>query len=128
MTRLILRTGIDMLEIKRLEEVSPSIRSRFLKRVFTEAELEQSKESNPTLAGLFCVKESVAKALGCGIGPVSWQDIETLTDTEGAPTIILHGHAARLADAMSLTNWAVSITHTHEMAAASVTAVGFETE
>jgi holo-[acyl-carrier protein] synthase len=128
MPRLILRTGIDLLEIKRLEEITPSIRTRFLKRVFTAAELEQSKDSNPTLAGLFCVKESVAKALGCGIGPGSWQDIETLADLEGAPMIILHGHAARLADSLGLTTWTVSITHTHEMAAATVTAAGFESE
>lgn len=128
MPRMILRTGIDMLEIHRLEDVDPAIRSRFLRRVFTETELEQANDSNPTLAGLFCVKESVAKALGCGIGPVSWQEIETLADSEGAPSLILHGHAAHLADSLGLTTWAVSITHTHTTAAASVVAAGIETE
>ncbi len=128
MPRLILRTGIDMLEINRMEKISPSIRQRFIKRVFTDEEIKQCRDSNPSLSGLFCVKESVAKALGCGIGPVRWQDIEVLSNEEGAPGILLHGHAARLADAIGLTAWAVSITHTQEMAAASVTAIGFETE
>lgn len=128
MPRLIMRTGIDMLEISRLMNVSSSIRQRFIKRVFTEEEIIQCRDSNPSLAGLFCVKESVSKALGCGIGPISWQEIETLSDENGAPRIFLHGHAARLAEAIGLTTWAVSITHTREMAAASVTAIGFETE
>ncbi len=128
MPRLILRTGIDLLEIGRMADISTSIRQRFIQRVFTEAEIDQCQDSNPSLAGLFCVKESVAKALGCGIGPVSWQEIEILSDPNGAPKILLHGHAARLADSLGLTTWSVSITHTRGMAAASVTAIGFETE
>jgi holo-[acyl-carrier protein] synthase len=128
MPRLVLRTGIDLLDIHRLEELSPGIRVRFLKRVFTPGELERTEESIPSLAGLFCVKEAVSKALGCGIGTVSWQDIETVADAEGAPAIILHGEAARLADSLGLETWAVSITHTRDVAAASVTAIGFIVE
>ncbi len=49
MPRLILRTGIDLLEISRLEEIDPTIRDRFLKRVYTPAELENAEESYSTL-------------------------------------------------------------------------------
>jgi holo-[acyl-carrier protein] synthase len=124
MPRLILRTGIDLLEISRLEEIDPKIRERFLKRVYTPAELKYAEESYSTLAGLFCVKEAASKALGCGIGKVSWQEMETVADSQGAPTLVLHGHAAELAQSLGLSTWAVSITHTKQMAAASVTAIG----
>ncbi len=124
MPRLILRTGLDMLDFQRLEDLDPAIRQRFLKRVFTPKELELSGDSNPTLGGRFCVKEAAAKALGCGIGTVSWQDIETTNDADGAPVIVLHGKAKQMAADLGLTSWAVSITHTRTIAAASVTAIG----
>jgi holo-[acyl-carrier protein] synthase len=128
MSRLILRTGIDMLDFHRLEDLNPDIRVRFLKRVFTQKELDLSGDSFSSLAGRFCVKEAVSKALGCGIGRISWQEIETLTNSEGAPVVILHGNAARIAESLGLTTWAVSITHTRQVAAASVTAIGMNTE
>jgi holo-[acyl-carrier protein] synthase len=124
MARLVLRTGLDILDISRLEQLDPKIRQRFLQRVFTPVELGQAADSNSTLSGYFCVKEAVSKALGCGIGEIRWQDVETVTDELGAPSIVLHGHAVELADGLGLTTWAVSITHTRQMAAASVTALG----
>jgi len=122
---VVLRTGIDLLEIDRLNSLAPAIHLRFLNRVFTPGELEQANGSNPSLAGLFCVKEAVAKALGCGIGKIGWKEIETLADSQGAPRVILHGKAARLAEEIGLSIWAVSISHTKLIAAASVTAFGF---
>jgi holo-[acyl-carrier protein] synthase len=122
---IVLRTGIDLLEIDRLNSLAPAIRARFLKRVFTNRELEQAKEAIPSLAGLFCVKEAVSKALGCGIGTISWQEIEILADSRGAPYVTLSGKAAKLAEEIGLSTWTVSITHTRQVAAASVTAIGF---
>jgi holo-[acyl-carrier protein] synthase len=122
---VVLRTGIDLLDIDRLNSLAPAIRSRFLKRVFTDRELAQAKDVIASLAGLFCTKEAVSKALGCGIGAISWQEIEILADTRGAPCVTLSGKAARLAEEIGLSIWAVSITHTKQVAAASVTAIGF---
>jgi holo-[acyl-carrier protein] synthase len=124
MSRLVLRTGLDILDISRLEQLDPKIRERFLKRVFTPGELIQAADSNSTLSGYFCVKEAVAKALGQGIGDIHWQDVETVTDPLGAPSIVLHGRAVELANELGLSTWAVSISHTRQMAAASVTALG----
>lgn len=128
MSRLILRTGLDMLDFHRLEDLNPDIRTRFLIRVFTPKELELARDSVSFLAGRFCVKEAVSKALGCGIGKISWQEVETLIDSEGAPVVNLRGNAARLAASLGLTIWAVSITHTRQVAAASVTAIGMVSE
>ena len=124
MARLVLRTGLDILDISRLEQLDPKIRQRFLQRVFTPVELGQAADSNSTLSGYFCVKEAASKALGCGIGEIRWQDVETVTDEMGAPSVVLHGRAVELADELGLTTWVVSISHTRQMAAATVTAVG----
>jgi holo-[acyl-carrier-protein] synthase len=126
MARLVLRTGLDLLEISRLEQLDLKIRARFLQRVFTPDELREANGSDSTLSGYFCVKEAVSKALGCGIGEIRWQDVETVSDALGAPSIQLHGRAAELAHELGLTAWAVSITHTRQVAAASVTAMGID--
>lgn len=128
MPEVVLRTGIDLLDIDRLNSLAPAIRSRFMKRVFTDRELAQAKDAIASLAGLFCAKEAVSKALGCGIGAISWQEIEILSDTRGAPWVTLSGKAARLAEEMGLSTWSVSITHTRQVAAATVTAIGFTAE
>lgn len=113
-----LRTGIDLIEVERFRTQKPGIRERFLERVYTEAEILYSGGNDQHLAGRFAAKEAVAKALGCGIGKVSWQEIEILNDEAGAPVLHLHGKAAEQAAELGLTDWSVSITHLREYAAA----------
>jgi holo-[acyl-carrier protein] synthase len=113
-----LRTGVDVVEIERFERLNPEIKPRFLKRVFTPQELATSNGSSASLAGRFAVKEAVAKALQTGIGPVSWQDIETLEGESGEPLLALHGEAALLAEKLELHHWSISISHTNTIAVA----------
>jgi holo-[acyl-carrier protein] synthase len=119
-----LRTGIDLLEIQRIRDLNPAIRIRFLKRVFTPLELELCHNSDASLAGRFAAKEAVAKALGSGIGAVGWQTIEIGRGSNGEPELQLHGAAAELALSLGLTQWAISITHSHNYAAAIAIAMG----
>lgn len=120
----ILKTGIDLIEVERFRSQKPEIRQRFIERVYTEKEREYCGENEQHLAGRFAAKEAVTKALGCGIGEVSWQDIEILNDEFGAPMLRLHGKAAERADALGLTLWSVSITHLKEFAAAVAMGAG----
>ena len=120
----ILRTGIDLIEVSRFSGQSPEIRARFNARVFTEAELAYCKGQDQHLAGRFAAKEAVSKALGCGIGEVSWQEIEILNDELGMPVLRLHGNAALRAEQLGLKTWSVSITHIKEYAAATAAAMG----
>lgn len=113
-----LRTGIDLIEIYRLEQLDPAIRQRFLNRVFTGNELEESQGKMSTLAGRFAAKEAVAKALGCGIGPIRWQEIEITRGDQGQPVLKLHGNALRVAEEQGLMSWSISISHTREHAVA----------
>ena len=114
----ILKTGIDLIDVERFRSQKPEIRQRFIERVYTEKEREYCGENDQHLAGRFAAKEAVAKALGCGIGEISWQEIEILNDELGAPALKLHGNAAERAERLGLTVWSVSITHLKEYAAA----------
>ncbi|HVN54048.1 MAG TPA: holo-ACP synthase [Anaerolineaceae bacterium] len=123
---MLLRTGVDLIEIRRLEELSESLRPRFYRRVFTPVELEEGGASLATLAGRFAAKEAVAKALGSGIGPISWQDIEIRRGKDGQPLLNLRGNAQRLAEELCLTTWSISISHSKTHAVAFVVALGDE--
>ncbi len=118
-----LATGIDLIEINRLRNINPAIRKRFLERVFTSSELNDSGGRDASLAGRFAAKEAAAKALGCGIGAVKWQEIEVQLDAQRKPVLVLHGKALEVSIQQGWTNWSVSITHTSEYALASVTAL-----
>ena len=76
------------------------------------------------LAGRFAAKEAVAKALGSGIGDVSWKKIEILGDEQNAPKLTLYGNAETKAQELGLTNWSVSISHTQSHSVAFVVAIG----
>ena len=121
---MILRSGIDTIEISRLAEIKPAIRERFILRVFTAKERHQARDRNDVLSGLFAAKEAVSKALGTGIGYVSWQDIEILHLPTGQPTVLLHGNGQIVAEKLGLTNWSVSISHDRNKAIALAVAAG----
>lgn len=120
---MILRTGVDLIEIDRLETLNPAIRARFLRRVYTEKELEDSGMVWASLAGRFAAKEAVAKALGCGIGPVGWKEIEVLRGPQGEPMLELHGAAQQMASQLKLDTWSISISHTRTHAVAVAVAL-----
>ena len=119
-----LKTGIDLIEVERFRVQKPELRQRFIDRVYTEKEKAYCGDNDQHLAGRFAAKEAVAKALGCGIGEVSWQEIEILNDELGAPVLHLHGKAAERAETLGLSVWSVSITHLKEYAAATAAALG----
>lgn len=121
---MILRSGIDTIEISRLDEIAPAIRRRFIRRVYTPREIAQSREHTEALSGLFAAKEAVAKTLGTGIGYVRWQDIEILHQPTGQPYVVLHGNASLVANQQGLKTWTVSISHDRNKAIAMAVAVG----
>jgi holo-[acyl-carrier protein] synthase len=121
---MILRTGVDLIEISRIEEVINRHGKRYLERIYTPAELEQCGRSTESLAGRFAAKEAVVKALGSGIGDVTWQEIEILGNEQNAPTLALSGAAEEMALALGLKTWSVSISHSLSHAIALAVALG----
>ena len=119
-----LATGVDLIEIARIEEVISRHGKHYLERIYTLAELEQCGKRAESLAGRFAAKEAAAKALGCGIGDVSWQEIEVLGDEQNAPVLTLHGIAGQKAKELGLQIWSVSISHSQSHSVAFVVALG----
>ena len=111
-------SGVDLVEVARLRDKS----DRFMQRVYTLSERERAL-STETLAGIWACKEAVAKALGTGIGPVSFQEIEVLKNEHDAPILKLHGSAETLAAEQNLTGWSISISHTKTHAVAHAIAL-----
>lgn len=129
-----LSSGIDLIEIDRIQKALERHGERFLKRVFTDAELAPLRTKNiktaqprviaAELAARFAAKEACSKALGTGIGPVSWKDMEIVNEHSGKPTLRLSGRAAQIANFLGYTTWSVSLTYSQDMAAAVVVCVG----
>lgn len=119
-----LTTGVDLIEIARVEAVIARHGKHYLERIYTAAELEYCGKRAESLAGRFAAKEAVAKALGSGIGDVTWKEIEVLGDEQNAPTLTLHGAAEQKAKARGLTIWSVSISHSQSHSVAFVVAIG----
>ena len=119
-----LATGVDLIEISRIEEVIKRHGKHYLERIYTPAELEQCGKRTESLAGRFAAKEAVAKALGCGIGDVNWKEIEVLGDEQNAPILTLYGAAKQKADELGLGTWSVSISHSQSHSVAFVVMTG----
>ncbi len=117
------RTGVDMIEVTRIERGIARHGERFLRRFFTQAERAYCAEHPRRLAARLAAKEAVGKALGTGIGDVKWVEIEIVHDERGRPGVVLHGGAAELAGQMRLAHWDISLSHTEEMALAFVVVI-----
>lgn len=75
--------GTDIIEIARVRKAVS--KEHFVNRVFTEKEIEYARSKGDfaqTFAGIFCAKESIIKAWGCGF---PFQEIEILHDENGKP-------------------------------------------
>ena len=120
----ILRNGIDMIEIDRVDTAMNRQGEKFLNRIFTPQELLDCDGKVESLAARFAAKEATAKALGCGIGKVSWQEIEISKNSDNQPEIILHGEASNIADSLNLRIWSISLSHSKHTAIAMVVAFG----
>ncbi len=121
---MIVGTGIDVIEIARVERALRRSGERFARRVFAGSEIgdcRSRRQSGPHFAVRFAVKEAVMKALGTGwAGGVRWLDIETVSESSKSPdqlSLRLHGRVAELAaERNAVLHLAVSRTRSHAMA------------
>jgi len=115
--------GIDMVDIPRIAELVRRYGERFVNRVWTEHEQTICRGRFPELAARFAGKEAAMKALGTGVAGTGWRDIEILRDRLGKPLLFLHGRSKERAARLGLSTWAISLTHSRELACAFVIAV-----
>jgi holo-[acyl-carrier protein] synthase len=113
------------METARIERSVERYGDAFLRRIFTPGEIAycmaKKKTSGESLAARFAAKEAGAKALGTGISRgVTWCEIEVVRQPGGRPTLRFHGRAAQVAASIGAVRIALSITHTADLAMASV--------
>jgi len=121
---MIVGTGVDIAEVKRIQAAVNRFGERFLKRVFTPAELRYcmaKPNAAERLAARFAAKEAGMKAIGTGLRlGVTWQDVEVLRMPGQRPMLEFHGKAAEFAARLGCKRTHLSLSHTKEQAIAYV--------
>src|SRR5208337_5640766 len=121
---MIVGSGIDLVEIGRIQQSLERYGQRFLNRVYTAQEQAyclRKRKSAESLAARFAAKEAGAKALGTGISyGVNWLEIEVVREPSGRPSLRFYGRAAEVAKRQGVVRCNLSLTHTADLAVASV--------
>lgn len=104
---MIIGTGSDLIDIRRIEKTLERFGQRFILRVFSDVEIKKAERRRAagthiaTYAKRFAAKEACSKALGTGFSNgVYMKDISVENDAYGKPVLKLTNGA--LARAQSL--------------------------
>ena len=96
---MILKNGIDIIDIRRIKKTLNRFGNKFKNRCFSHNEILKSEKkikSSESYAKRYAAKEACAKALGTGLARgVFWKDIEVYNDRYGKPKIRLHNNALK---------------------------------
>ncbi len=121
---MIVGTGVDITEVMRVQEAIERFGERFLRRVFTPAEVaycSSKRNKIERLAARFAAKEAALKALGTGLRHgITWQQVEVRRQPGSRPTIAFSGVAAQYAARLGVKHVSLSLSHTAEQAIAMV--------
>lgn len=115
--------GVDIIEIDRIKESIENIGEKFLKRVFTDKEIEYCEsiksQKYQHYAGRFAAKEAAFKAVSKQLEDkysVCWKDFEVVNDKQGRPQINLLNINTEKIESID-----ISISHCKTYAIANVT-------
>ena len=104
---MIIGTGSDLIDIRRVEKTLSRFGERFIRRCFTETEIAKAERRRvagthiATYAKRFAAKEACSKALGTGFSNgVFMKDIGVVNDRLGRPTLQLTGGALERLNAL----------------------------
>ncbi len=121
---MIVGTGIDIAETRRIQESIERYGDRFTGRIYTPVEIEyceRHKNRAERYAAAFAAKEAAFKALGTGwTGGVRWLDVEVWHQPSGKPELSLKGRAWEVAQGLRVARMAVSLSHAEAYAVAQV--------
>jgi len=121
---MIIKTGIDVIEVSRIKENIIKFGDVFLNRIYTKKEIDycESKkvQKYQSYAGRFAAKEAIFKAVSECLDSkfdIEWKDIEILNDVNGRPFVNFYGNIAnKLEEKYEID---VSISHIGEIAIAN---------
>jgi len=121
---MIYGTGIDLVDIDRIEKIIQKWHVRFLNMVYSPCEIGYcNNKAFPAIhyAARFAAKESFLKSLGMGLGMgIKLKDIEVKNDERGRPILHLNGKAKTILDDHGITSVHLSLSHTWKQAGAVV--------
>ena len=121
---MIIGTGIDIVNIERIERLLTRWGDLFLRRVFVEGEVsrcQQQARPSECFALRFAAKEAFLKAIGLGYREgIRLTDIEVVNDPMGKPSLRLHGKAGDLFQALGAQEAFLTLSHDRPFAVAHV--------
>lgn len=121
---MIVGTGVDITEVERINAAVKRFGDRFLRRVFTPAEVKYcmgKPNAAERLAARFAAKEAGMKAIGTGLRHgITWHDVEVLRVPGQRPMLKFHGKAAEFAARLGCKRTHLSLSHTADQAIAHV--------
>ena len=110
---MIYGTGIDIVQISRVEKALERWGDRFLRRVFTRSEIAYCHDKAHAAARFalrFAAKEAFSKAIGLGFGEgLGLRQIEVIRDSKGRPYLSLHGKSKELCQEFGIKRSFVSL-------------------
>jgi holo-[acyl-carrier protein] synthase len=116
-----LSVGMDLVSFREVEEALASFGDRYLRRVFTDQELSESRGDARDLAGRFAAKEAAIKALTPEVEDVvPWRSVGVLSRRPGGPSITLTGKAMELSRRRGISQLRLGLSRTGEGAGAVV--------
>jgi holo-[acyl-carrier protein] synthase len=125
---MIIGVGNDILEVARMKRELEQGGSGFRNEIFAAGEIaycEGQRYPARHYAARFAAKEAFLKALGTGLGSaLTWREAEVHRGPAGEPGLILSGEAARRADQRGVKRIFLSLTHTADLAMATVVLEG----
>lgn len=113
------RLGVDLIEIERIESALSRWGERFLQRIYTKKEIEAYSRHPRVLAVRFAGKEAIMKLLGTGTRGVGWKEIEILHLDSGKPIVHLYGRALNKAREFGISSIEISMSHSRQNAIAA---------
>jgi holo-[acyl-carrier protein] synthase len=120
--------GIDLVEVRRIQESLERFGRRMETRLFTEDELEYCRRHQnplPHLAARFAAKEAASKALGTGMsGGVAFRQIEVLQPGGRVPTLRFHDVALARFQTLGCSASHLTLAHDGGLAVACVVLEG----
>lgn len=122
MNPLLIRIGVDMVNLSSLATMIETSGASFLDACWTESEQAHCNGSTERLATRWAAKEATMKAIGHGIGEIDPVDIEVVGIDGKAPELRLHGTALAYAEKAGLRQFTVSLCHEGDLAIAYVLA------
>jgi len=119
---MIVGIGIDLVSIERIGSLRRRHGDRFLRRVFTDRELQDhgiEAARDERLAARFAAKEATMKALGTGwAAGVGFRQIEVSDLPSGQPVAELRGDAAERARRLGVDRVLISMSNERDWAVA----------